>query len=104
MRRQPTRVPCGMTLIELLITLALLGIVSLVVTVAVRRIDRPRDDDPQHVLAESLRGAVTRNRETTVRMTIAGHVVTAIAHADGSVTADSAFRFDQLSGRPVHAR
>jgi prepilin-type N-terminal cleavage/methylation domain-containing protein len=94
----------GSTLIELLITVVIIGVVSGVATLAARVIQRPSPDDPQATLADSLSAAIAHSRTIHVAVDIHGDSAFATAWPDGSVTADSVFRTAALSGRRLNAR
>ena len=57
----------GTTLVELLITLAVMGVIMSVATMAVRRIEAPRPDDPYHIVQDSLRRAMSGSDATRFR-------------------------------------
>jgi prepilin-type N-terminal cleavage/methylation domain-containing protein len=88
----------GVTLVELLLTIALLGVIASVTTLALRRIDEPPPDDPVRMLADSLRAVVATGRTATVRLLVNGQSALATIHPDGSIVADSIVRVDRLSG------
>ena len=94
----------GVTLIELLVTLSMLAVLSGVTVMAVRRIDPPRPDEPNTILADSLRDAVSNGRPALVRLLIGGAPVSAIVRPDGGIIADSAFAVDRFTGAPLRAR
>jgi prepilin-type N-terminal cleavage/methylation domain-containing protein len=88
----------GVTLIELLITLALLALIASVTTLAIRRIEDPPPDDPGRMLADTLRVVVASGRAATVRLVVGGEPALATSHPDGSVVADSIVPVERLSG------
>jgi len=94
----------GVTLVELLVTLSILAILSAVTTLAIRRFDSPRADDPRTVIADSVRIAADSARTAYIRMVVAGVPASATVGPDGTVVADSAFRVDRFTGRPLDAR
>lgn len=94
----------GTTLVELLVTLSILGILAGVTTLALRRVDRPASDDPLTILADSLRLAVDTPRAVVVRLVRDRKPLSATLWPDGSIVADSALRVDRLTGRPDSAR
>jgi prepilin-type N-terminal cleavage/methylation domain-containing protein len=106
-RRLPRR-RSGVTLLELLITVAILGVVAGVVTLTLPRLDEPAPDTAASRIARARREAVASGRPVTVRVDTVGASasappVDATAWPDGSVVADSVLAIDQLSGRPAHA-
>jgi prepilin-type N-terminal cleavage/methylation domain-containing protein len=88
----------GFTLIELVITLLLLGFVASVTTLALRKIDETPPEDPVRVLSDSLRRAVADGRAITVRLVVRGAPALATIHPDGSIVADSIANVDRLAG------
>ena len=92
-------VRAGVTLIELLIAMSLLGLVAAVVTLAPRVFDRPRSDDPQQMLADSLHTAIETGHSITIVTSADDVQQSATAWPDGSVVADSLFLYERLSGR-----
>lgn len=105
MRITGTREPRdGMTLIELLIALAIMGIMASVVTLLMRRNGAPVVQDPARIVADSVAAVVARGWPAAIRLTIGGRVVVASVHPDGTVIADSAFHIDRLTARTIDAR
>ena len=94
----------GVTLVELLTTLVLLGILGAVTTLAIRQVDRPAADDPRQIVADSLRAAVANGQSARVRVLIGRLPAHAFIGLDGMVFADSAFGVDALTGMPSRAR
>jgi prepilin-type N-terminal cleavage/methylation domain-containing protein len=99
-----TRNHPGVTLVELLVVLCVLGVVASVAVLAVRQFDRPAPDDPRIILAESLRVAVDTPRTIVVRVVHDGRPLSATIRPDGSVVGDSALAVDRFTGRPPRAR
>jgi len=91
--------PDGTTLVELLVTISILGIMAAVTTMAARRIGASVADDPARVLAEPLRVTVEQGRARTIGLVIDGRTAAATLNADGSIVADSLVRVERLSGR-----
>jgi prepilin-type N-terminal cleavage/methylation domain-containing protein len=94
----------GVTLIELLVTLSILGVIASVTTLAIRRFDALPVDAPQQILADSVRRALATGRSIHVHILIDGRPANALVGMDGSILADSAFGVERFSGRPVDAR
>jgi prepilin-type N-terminal cleavage/methylation domain-containing protein len=92
------------TLVELLVTLSIMGVIASVATMAARRFDVPRANDPLVVIKDSLRRAIDSNRTVTVRLVVDGIARSFTAHADGSVVADSALQIERFTGRAANAR
>ena len=92
----------GMTLVELLVTLAIMGVLLGVVTLAVRRIDEPVLKDPYHIVGDSLRAAAASGRAISLLFVMHGTSVAATVFPDGSIVSDSALAIDRLSGKRLH--
>lgn len=88
----------GMTLIEVLVTMTLIGLTASIATLAVRRVDEPRPDDPMRMIADSLRVAVATGRPITLHLVVNGVHALATIHPDGSIVADTTVPLDRLSG------
>ena len=94
----------GMTLVELLVTLAIMGVLLGVVTLAVRQIAQPVGEDPYHIVADSLRVAAASGRAISLSFVIEGAPAAATVFPDGSVVSDSVLAIERLSGKLPHAR
>ncbi len=94
----------GTTLIELMITLALLAIIASVATLAIRRVEEPPPEDPVRMLADTLRVVVATGHAATIRLVVEGKPALATILPDGSIVADSSVPIDRLSGAPRNAR
>lgn len=94
----------GATLVELLVTLSILGIIAGVTTLAIRRFDPPRPADPLEILADSVRQALGTSRPARIRITIGGRAANAVVGIDGSIVADSVFGVERFTGAPGNAR
>ena len=94
----------GTTLVELLITLSVMGVIMGVATMAVRRIEAPRPDDPYQIVEDSLRRAVAIGRGTTIKLMVRGLPALVTVNPDGSVVADSALGIERFTGRMPRVR
>jgi len=108
-RRAVTRtapVPRGVTLVELLVVIVLLGLVAGVAGAAFRSWKAPASADPVTASVERARAeALASGRAVTVELRDpAGRVASATAFPDGAVVADGMARgIDRLSGRSERA-
>jgi prepilin-type N-terminal cleavage/methylation domain-containing protein len=94
----------GMTLVELLVTLAIMGVLLGVVTLAVRRIAEPAPADPYHMVGDSLRAAASIGRPISLLFVLHGAPVAATVFPDGSIVGDSVLAIERLSGKAPHVR
>ena len=102
--RRGIRARTAATLIELLVTLALMGVVLGVATLAVRRIDPPPLDDPYYMIRDSLRLAVSTGRSSTIRLLVAGAAAAMTVNPDGSVVGDSVLGIERFTGKAPNGR
>ncbi len=93
----------GGTLLEMLITLALLGVIASVVTLAIRRVPPPMPD-PMTIIADTIEAVIRSGRPTTIQFVVDGRPALATLNPDGSIVADSALRIDRFTGRSTRAR
>ena len=90
----------GHTLLELLIVLAILGVVAGVTGLGFRRpADSTLVDSVDARIADARRDAIRSGQSVSVIVMHAGVPVAVTAHPDGRVIADTTLAIDQLSGR-----
>ncbi len=92
------------TLIELLVTLTLVGVMCGVALMAARKVDPIDHAAPARMLDDSARRAASEARAITISARHDSTTLTATLNPDGSVTADSTLHVDPLTTRPDHAR
>jgi prepilin-type N-terminal cleavage/methylation domain-containing protein len=95
----------GVTIVELMVTLALIGLLAGVVGLALHSAPRgPSIDAPTARLVAARDSALRFGIAVTFALTVDGRAHIATALPDGRVVADSAFGVDALSGQAlVHA-
>lgn len=98
------RVQPGSTLIELLVTIALLGIIASVATLALRQTSKPRPDDPMVIIADTLGSVLTSGKPVTLQFVVNRSPVEATVNPDGSIVADTSLHIDRLTGRTLNVR
>jgi prepilin-type N-terminal cleavage/methylation domain-containing protein len=86
----------GVTLVELLITLVVIGLAAAVATLAIGPVRRPVNDQRAQLMS-ARHHALAAGRDTTIRF---GDSLSATAHPDGSVSADTALHIERLTGAP----
>lgn len=89
----------GVTLVELIVSIALLGLLAGIVGLATRR-SNPGSfaGTPAAQLAAARREALRTGLPVSLSLSVDGHLRLATALPDGSVLADSALGMDRLSG------
>jgi prepilin-type N-terminal cleavage/methylation domain-containing protein len=91
----------GSTLLELLVVLAILGVIAGVTGIAFGRVEPRRVDAADAPIAEARRAAIRTGKPITLLVERRGVAVAVTAHPDGQVIADSALAIDRLSGRAL---
>ena len=90
----------GVTLLELIIVVVVLGLVSTVTMLALPAKVVPPDDTP-HRIANARTRALRTGRPVSVVLQLDTVFSLATAMADGTVLADSSARIDRLTGQPL---
>lgn len=94
----------GSTLVELIVVLALLGVMSAVTVLALRSAPVARaDDSGMQQLMGARREAVRHGRRVTIELKVGSTRYSATAHPDGRVITTAPLGLDLLSGRPTDA-
>lgn len=94
----------GVTLLELILVLAILGLMAGIVGLAAPRIVTVTKADSATASAMELRAlAIRSGHVATGAVSTRSGIVAVSAYPDGRVLADSAIRIDPLSGRVTHA-
>ena len=88
----------GLTLVELVVSVTLLGLIASVAGLALRRFTRPDPTDPAIVIHDSLDAALSTGRSITLEFAINGQPALATINPDGSVVADSVLHIDRFTG------
>ena len=99
MTTRPKHACRGSTLIEMLVTLALLGIIASVATLGIRRVTRPAPNDPMTIMADTVDAVIASGHPTTLQFIVSGRPALATINPDGSIIADSALHVDRFTGR-----
>jgi prepilin-type N-terminal cleavage/methylation domain-containing protein len=94
----------GSTLIEMLVTLALLGIFASVATLAIRRMTPPAPDDPMTIISDTINAVMKSGRPATLQFMVNDHPALATLNPDGSIIADTALHIDRFTGRSTRVR
>jgi prepilin-type N-terminal cleavage/methylation domain-containing protein len=89
----------GSTLIEMLVTLALLGILASVCALAIRRITPPDPNDPMTIIADTLNAVMRSGQAATLQFMVNGRPALATLNPDGSIIADTALHVDRFTGQ-----
>ena len=93
-----------MTLLELIVCVAVLGLMAAVSVLALRR-TVPRDPiDPMSIIANTLENVLATGAAATLQFTVNGRPASATINPDGSILADSVLGVDRFTGRSTRAR
>lgn len=90
----------GVTLVELLVVIGILALTTTLSSVALRRIEAPREPDAGDAARALRREALLAGRPVTGVVQRDGHAYVVTALADGRVIADSALHLDAATGLP----
>ncbi|MEP6733830.1 MAG: prepilin-type N-terminal cleavage/methylation domain-containing protein [bacterium] len=93
-----------MTLIEVVVVIAIVGIIASVSALAIPRVVAPPPTDPARVFAQARRDALKNGTPTTARLLIDSVVHEVVVSPDGSVVADSVVPIDRFSAQWRHAQ
>ncbi len=94
----------GVTLLEVTITVAIMGIIAAVTVLAARHFDPIDPLDPHVILADSLRVTLETGAARGIRFVEGDDVISATVLPDGSIVADSLLHTERLSGMAHNAR
>jgi prepilin-type N-terminal cleavage/methylation domain-containing protein len=89
----------GATLLELIVSLAVLGASASIAVLMLRPQVVPNPHDPATVISDSLEQVLNTGASATLGFVVNEHLVQATINPDGSVVADSALPIDRLTGR-----
>lgn len=90
----------GFTLIELMVVLAILGVMAGVVGLAIRPVETDPASERAARIADARRRALETRRPVLLLVEQGDSTWRMVALPDGSVRADSALGLDALTGRP----
>ena len=93
----------GMTLIEVVVVLTLLGIIGSVTALTIPRVREQPQADAGQVLAEVRRRALRDGAPVTAQLLIDSAAHEVVVLPDGSVVIDSSVALDRLTARWRHA-
>ena len=100
-RRRAAR---GTTLVELTVTIVVIGVITAVVALALPALRASVPNDSLASIVAARKEAVERSQPVTITMLIDGQPADATALADGSVVADSVAGIDRMTGRKPNAK
>jgi prepilin-type N-terminal cleavage/methylation domain-containing protein len=90
----------GTTLVELLVTVVVLGIIWSVATLALRSAPALKRTDQASTIADTLNTVIESGLPATLELIVDAQPALATLSPDGTVVADSALHVDRLTGRP----
>jgi hypothetical protein len=93
----------GATLLELIVCVAVLGLMASVATLALRSAVPPDPNDPMTIIADTLETVLATGAAATLQFDVNGRPALATINPDGSILADSILGIDRFTGRSTHA-
>lgn len=97
------RLRSGVTLLELIVCVAVLGLMASVATLAMRSAVPPDPNDPMTIIADTLETVLGTGTPATLRFIVNGRPAVATINPDGSILADSTLEIDRYTGRSTRA-
>jgi prepilin-type N-terminal cleavage/methylation domain-containing protein len=97
--RTKKRAASGVTLLELIVTVALLGTLAAIALLAFPADRSLPSTDPKVQIARARATALHRGSPVSISVMLNGRPVDAYALPDGSVITDTTFHLDRLGGR-----
>lgn len=94
----------GSTLIEMIVTLAVMAVVASVVVLAARPTTQSVEAEYRAIVADAARRALRLREPVTIEVTMDGRRAVATVFPDGSAVSDTALGLDRLSGALTNAR
>jgi prepilin-type N-terminal cleavage/methylation domain-containing protein len=96
----------GSTLVELIVTLAVMAVVASVVALSTRSAPASRQPDFRSTLAAARQQALDGRAPVTIEVRVNGRAQSATFFPDGSAVGDSTLRLNRLTGavEPTRAR
>jgi prepilin-type N-terminal cleavage/methylation domain-containing protein len=91
----------GATLIELIVTVAIIGVTASVAALAVHPAASPDPADPATIIADTLERVLATGTPVTLTFSVNARPVLATVNPDGTIVADSALVIERLSGRMI---
>ncbi len=93
----------GVTLLELIVCVAVLGLMAAVATLALRSAVPPDPNAPMTIIADTLDNVLTTGTAATLQFIVSGRPAVATINPDGSILADSILGIDRFTGRSTRA-
>lgn len=91
----------GLTLLEVVISVTILGVTASVATMVIRRAPPSDPTNPATVIADTLERVLATGARVTLQFTVNAHPALATINPDGSIVADSALAIERLTGRAI---
>lgn len=88
----------GVTLLEMLVVLVILGVVASLAYFAPAAVARPPTDGVEAAIASARREAIRSGQPVTIDVWMDGRIHAATALPDGSVVAEQGIRVERLTG------
>lgn len=101
MTRNDRTTPRGATLLELIVTVAIIGVTASIAALAFRRATPPDPTDPATIIADTLARVLATGMPVTLTFNVNARPALATVNPDGTIVADSALVVERLTGRMI---
>ena len=91
----------GVTVLELIVSVAIIGVMASVTTLVVHRAAPPDPTLPATIIADTLEHVLTTGAPVTLTFNVNARPAAATINPDGTIVADSALLVDRLTGRVI---
>jgi len=93
--------PRGATVLELIVTVGIIGVTASVAALAAHPVPLPDPANPATIIADTLERVLATGTPVTLTFNVHARPVVATVNPDGTIVADSALVIERLSGRMI---
>lgn len=93
--------PRGVTVLELIVTVAIIGVTASIAALVLRAAPAPDPTAPETIIADTLERVLATGASVTLTFTVNARPALATVNPDGTIVADSALLIERLTGRMI---